>query len=276
MSTTYNPNGTLPAATSPAPVAIATASNATPIAITTSSPHGYTNGDTVEIVGNSASGANGLWVITKTGASSFTLNGSTASGAGTGGICTDYSVNPLLTIPADGDVMNASSVNVPIEGTANAIPYLYARTGAWRVVDRQVVHVSDDTWATWASHTTTGTGTWNEIPATSALFSGYALPGDVLQLEAAITANAVTGGAYGAVGVFVDGATFVTGSAQIVTSPTTTVPNSLTLLASHGVTGSPGGAAYTMSLACYSFAPGDVYTLIGHRSIVLTHYRSNA
>ena len=276
MSTTYNPNGTLPAATSPAPVAIATASNATPIAITTSSPHGYTNGDTVEIVGCSASGANGLWVITTTGASSFTLNGSTASGAGTGGIATDYSVNPLLTIPADGDVMNASSVNVPIEGTANAIPYLYARTGAWRLVDRQVVRVSDDTWATWASLTTVGTGTWEEITGTASLFSGYALSGDVLEVTASVTGDAVTGGAYGAIGVMVYGTTLVTGSAQILTGPTTGVPNSATLAASYPVAGSPGGAAYQVSLACYSFAPGNTYALQGHRSIVLHHYRSNA
>lgn len=274
MSTTYNPNGTLPAATSPAPVAIATASNATPIAITTSAPHGYNNGDTVQIVGTSASGANGLWVITKTGASSFTLNGSTASGAGTGGIATDYSINPLLTIPADGDLVNASSVNVPIEGAANAIPYLYARTGAWRVVERTVVHVSDDTWSTWASQSTSGTGAWNQIASTAGLFSGYALPGDVLQLEAALTGAAVTGGAYGAVGVLVDGSTFVTGSAQLVSTSGT--PNSVTLIASHVATTPAGGGTYDVSLACYSFAPGNTYTLVGHRSLVLTHYRSNA
>jgi len=274
MSTVYNPNGTLPAATQPAPVAVATASNATPIAITTSSPHGFTDGDTVEIVGNSAGGANGLWVIHVTGASSFTLNGSTASGAGTGGIATDYSINPLLTIPADGDLVNASSVNVPLEGTANAIPYLYARTGAYRVVDRQVVHVSDDTWATWASRTTTGTGAWEEIAATASLFTGYALPGDVLQVEAALTGTATTGGSYGAVGVMVYGTTLVTGSAQVI--GTSGTPNSVTLVASYGVAGSPGGSAYQVSLACYSFAPGDAYALQGHRSIVLTHYRSNA
>jgi len=274
MSTTYNPNGTLPAATQPVPVSIATASNATPSADTTSSPHGFTDGDTVEIVGCSASGANGLWVIHKTGASSFTLNGSTASGAGTGGIATDYSVNPLLTIPADGDLVNASSVNVPIEGTANAIPYLYARTGAWRVVERQVVHVTDDTWSTWASRTTTGTGAWEEIAATASLFTGYALPGDVLQVEAALTGTATTGGTYGAVGVMVYGSQLVTGSAQVI--GTSGTPNSVTLVASHGVSGPAGGSAYQVSLACYSFAPGDAYALQGHRSIVLTHLRSNA
>jgi hypothetical protein len=58
------------------------ATNASPIAITTSSAHGLATGNQVEIDnvhGNLS--ANGYWTITVTGADTFTLNGSTGSGA---------------------------------------------------------------------------------------------------------------------------------------------------------------------------------------------------
>lgn len=65
---------------------ITAATNATPIAITTSAPHGYATGQQVRItsvLGNTA--ANGVWTITVTGSTTFTLNGSTGSGAYTAG-----------------------------------------------------------------------------------------------------------------------------------------------------------------------------------------------
>ena len=274
MSTTYNPNGTLPAVTAFAPVAIATASNTTPISIVTSAPHGFADGDTVQIVACSDAGANGMWVIHVTAANRFTLNGSTADGGGTGGIVTDYSVNPLLTLPADGDTMNASSVNVPLEGTSNAIPFLYQRTGAYRVVDRQVIHVTDDTWAAWATLTTAGTGTWESLGAT--LFSGYALPGDLLDVRATVNGGCtVTPATFGALGVMVYGSTLIAGSGVVVPNNTATI-QTYALQASYGVSGSPGGASYTVGLAAYSNAPGNTYALTGHRSIIFTQYRSNA
>lgn len=68
------------------PRAITAASNASPIAITTSGAHGYTTGDNVAIrgiLGNLA--ANGNFTITVTGVSTFTLDGSAGSGAYTSG-----------------------------------------------------------------------------------------------------------------------------------------------------------------------------------------------
>lgn len=68
------------------PLTITAATNASPIAITTSAAHGLATGMFVRIsgvVGNLA--ANGVFVITNTGASTFTLNGSTGSGAYTSG-----------------------------------------------------------------------------------------------------------------------------------------------------------------------------------------------
>lgn len=65
---------------------VTAATNASPIAITTASPHGLSTGAQVAITavhGNLA--ANGYWTVTSTGANTFTLNGSTGSGAYTSG-----------------------------------------------------------------------------------------------------------------------------------------------------------------------------------------------
>jgi len=79
---------------------IVTASNATPIEITTATAHGLTTGAQVvieDVVGNDAvfnmvaallpswRQQMGFWTITKTGDTSFTLDGSIGIGAGTGG-----------------------------------------------------------------------------------------------------------------------------------------------------------------------------------------------
>lgn len=67
-------------------LAVTAATNASPIAITTASPHGLSSGNTATlaaILGNTA--ANGTWTISVTGASTFTLNGSTGNAVYTGG-----------------------------------------------------------------------------------------------------------------------------------------------------------------------------------------------
>jgi hypothetical protein len=75
-------NNTLPA--------IQAASNATPIQITTATAHGYSTGQKLELYGITGNtGANGVFTITVTGATTFTLQGSVGNGvynAGTGRI----------------------------------------------------------------------------------------------------------------------------------------------------------------------------------------------
>jgi hypothetical protein len=64
---------------------ISAATNASPIAITTSSAHGLLTGGYVTITGCHGNlAANGYWQITKTGSTTFTLNGSSGSGSYTG------------------------------------------------------------------------------------------------------------------------------------------------------------------------------------------------
>ena len=71
-------------------LAVAGATNASPIVITTTAPHGLASGEQVTISlvqGNTA--ANGTFTITVTGPSTFTLDGSTGNGAWTtGGVVT--------------------------------------------------------------------------------------------------------------------------------------------------------------------------------------------
>src|SRR5206468_1527484 len=58
------------------------ATNAGPISITTAAAHGLATGTLVKIAGvQGNTAANGVWTITVTGATTFTLNGSTGSGA---------------------------------------------------------------------------------------------------------------------------------------------------------------------------------------------------
>lgn len=66
--------------------AVSAATNASPIVVTVTSPHYLQTGDSVIISGVSGNtAANGSWVITRTGDNTFSLDGSTGSGAYTTG-----------------------------------------------------------------------------------------------------------------------------------------------------------------------------------------------
>jgi hypothetical protein len=69
-----------------APLTVTAATNASPIAITTSAAHGLASGQFVRVAsvgGNTA--ANGEWIITVTSGTAFTLTGTTGNGAYTSG-----------------------------------------------------------------------------------------------------------------------------------------------------------------------------------------------
>jgi hypothetical protein len=65
---------------------ITTASNTTPIVITTSAAHGFVSGERIIVSGVATNtNANGQWTITLLSSTTFSLNSSTPNGAGTGG-----------------------------------------------------------------------------------------------------------------------------------------------------------------------------------------------
>lgn len=79
---------------------VTAATNATPIVVTTASPHNLQTGDKVTVsgvVGNTA--ANGDFSATKIGANSFSLDGSSGNGAYASGGATHLSGLYLLSLP---------------------------------------------------------------------------------------------------------------------------------------------------------------------------------
>jgi len=70
-----------------APRAITSSTNATPTVITMAAVHGLSTGARVQIMGHTTNvKANGLWTVTVTSTTKFSLDGSTAGGVGADGI----------------------------------------------------------------------------------------------------------------------------------------------------------------------------------------------
>lgn len=160
MSETYVPNGTVPAPTVGANTryTIQSSTNASPIQVTFTAGTAINDQDTIEIEGHLVNtAANGVWVARKVSGSVYNLVGSTGNGVGgQTGYAIDYQVTPAITIPDDGELITASSVNPAFESNANALPFLYRRAGAARLVDVYDVDWSEDGsgWGTFASSST--------------------------------------------------------------------------------------------------------------------------
>jgi hypothetical protein len=215
MTTEYFPNVATPVVGNSTStfIGILSSTHATPIAITTTAngttpgPHGMQTGDCVEVVGHEPNeSANGAWQITVTGANTFTLNTSVGVAVGNrSGNVTQLAVDPSYTLPSDGEDVTASSVNTFAEGLANLAPWLYQRTGQYRLVDiYQANQITVKPWVNWA-----GTLGASNIAATNTpqqqslgifgILGGFGfnytnppglLPGDMLDVE--VTTGAVT------------------------------------------------------------------------------------
>lgn len=86
----YGPNGLMTSGTGTTALrdtgSVTSASNASPVVITTSAAHGLTTGTRVTIAGvTGSSTANGTFVATVLTTTTFSLDGTSAGGAGTGG-----------------------------------------------------------------------------------------------------------------------------------------------------------------------------------------------
>lgn len=286
MSTVYNANGTLPAVTKFAPVAIVSSTLATPIVVTLDpAGHGFSDGDTVRISGHDQRAANGLWQITWVSLTKVSLNGSVgAVGAGTAtGIATDLSINPLITIPSSGDGATAASVNPALEGTFNLAPFLFERAGTYRVFNRYLLATSDDTWAAWSTNASLASGAWGTVASGTGLVGFPAATGDLIDISFACTGT--TGGGASPVPLGL-GASFEAGAYGIIAGSAqrlqTAVANQcITLRGLYTVPQSSGvnitGSAINLGIMAYGNggAPPSL-NLIGHRTLIATHYRSNA
>jgi len=283
MSTTYNANGTIPAVTQPTTWAIDSSTNTTPIVVSVGAAlHGFATGDTVEITAHDQTAANGLWVITVVTTSTFSLDGSTPSGVGTAtGIVQDYAINPLITIPSDGDAASASSVNPAFEGIFNAVPFLYQRTGAYRVYDSQAVAVAGNPLAiaAWSATATIPSSLWIQCAGTASILTGYCRNGDIIEVSAVVSSD-VSGGVTIAdrqplAVQFTTPVGTYQGTAALVNSDLSFVETS-NLYGKFVVAGvATGGAAFSISLAAYGARAGTT-NLVDQYSIQFIQYRSNA
>ncbi len=115
----------------PTPKNIASSTNASPIVVTTSSPHGMKTGDSVMIHGHSTNAAaNGSWRIVVLSTTTFRLLGSTGSGIGTAvGTAHLQGFGSGTQLPSAGDDLTVASVNVPLEYLLDRTAELYRLLG---------------------------------------------------------------------------------------------------------------------------------------------------
>ena len=275
MSTVINSNGTIPQATNGwTPVDIMSSTNAAPIAVTFTGAHGFNDGDTVQIEGHATNtAANGLWIFHKTGANTGELVGSTGNGVGGAtGYALDYAINPLITVPADTDLANAASVNGPTSALFNCTPFLYERTGAWKMLEMGTL--LGGTLFTTTSTTVVNSSTWTDLGITPLVGGFYAAPGDFIHMAftSSLSATASSGVAitFGLNGAAVLGFSqdFLPSSSGVV------VP--LTLYADLQVGAIGTAIPYTVTVMGLSNSATPNVILSGKWSLSVRHYRSNS
>ena len=171
-----------------------------PIIITTSVAHGLAYGELVQIVsveGNTA--ANGLFYVAPTSGTQFGLYttftggvvGTPVAGSGAwtlGGIVIPLAWNAASTLPDDGDALNASSVNTPLEGNFDREAWLVSRLGT-----AQIMSIDEDATGTapgalWGGQAIPAVA-WSALPALIVSYTGlyggviHAAPSDVVKVE---------------------------------------------------------------------------------------------
>lgn len=166
MTVQYNGLGAVPSRPASKNIS-STASSAGLIQVTTSAAHNLMNGDRVQIVGHgvvaTAVGkeANGIWTVVVTGATTFTLTGSTYVGNG-GATGTVQSLNLAPTEPllVDGvDALDGANIHAPVEGALDKLAYLSRRVGAYRLHYEFRQHIAQ-TPNVLASNGATVSGAW--------------------------------------------------------------------------------------------------------------------
>ncbi len=292
MSSIINENGTIPAATTGGAatrIQIASSTNASPIVLTTSNPHTAVNGDTVRVEGHlTNTNANGLWTILAPTTSTITLVGSTGNGIGTAsGYVYDYAVNPLLTIPSDGDAATASSINPALGGLFNLAPWLYERTGQYRNYLAAANGFTNTFGASWSTTSVPNTSTWTLLTSTSALLVSFLNYTPVWYKNDILTATITTSQLNNAsspslvaigIGISLDGgaATYIPGSGQQVSNQANALSLSLSATIKNVAAFVAQGQKYDFCLMGYSAASGSIsLQLQGDMTIIANQWRPN-
>jgi hypothetical protein len=138
-----------------APVSV-TGAVGTPITITTGTAHGLTTGDTVEVLevrGNAA--ANGIWVATVTGGSTFTIPPATSGAYSGSGLVQSLAVGVPAAIPSPGDPGSAASVDTMLKRLSDQTAFLGRGTGGYKLAKRNVFYRINSLYgnSSWAAFT---------------------------------------------------------------------------------------------------------------------------
>jgi hypothetical protein len=184
VSSQYNGVAGNISANLPAALAIASSTNASPIAVTTSVNHGLTTGDEVVVYQHQTNtAANGTWVAVVTGAKTLTLTGSTGNGVGGAtGSLQSFSMGPTFQIPSDGDARSAASSNVGSCALGDRTAFLGANTGPYRVLSLWGAQVDDNATESTiqTSYTFTAAHTWLSVVGLISPAQGILQAGDII------------------------------------------------------------------------------------------------
>jgi hypothetical protein len=108
--------------TTPLVRAISAIANTTPVQVTTSAPHLFSTADIVVLVATGI--IDGGWTITVTGANTFTLNGSSASGTSSTGTAIDTSLTPNFQCPSNAELATVDSILAAVKTLADRSQFL--------------------------------------------------------------------------------------------------------------------------------------------------------
>ena len=258
----------------PAAVAIASTTFTNPIVVTTSAPHGLLNGDRVHVyqhVSNTA--ANGIWTVTRTGASTYTIPVAGVAAGGASGSSQGLVYGAALTLPADADASSAAIYNAALAPLTDRSAATITSIGVYKLAQKSIAYYANPlagvgtqwayiaaggvTAATPAQMTSGGVG-WAQVagsnfsvlPTTSGVAPVFALTGitfgDVLQITMTTTLNLAAAGPgrialYGSAGTPTVVPTWPVGYAAIVGAsaygPSAVEAVSVTGIATVGLTG---------------------------------------
>ncbi len=285
MGTAFNGDGTVPRATNPwSPIGIASVTNIGGFNLVTTTPvHNFGDGDTVSIEGTLAPTANGTWQIVVTGSHTFVLTGSVyVSSAGAQGYALDYSVNPLISLPDDGDPLDVSTVNPALEESANIVPYIYQRVGQYSLLNQEILAYSASIGAGVYSTTSVASGDgWKLLTGTdtTGVYSPWRLKtGDLLEVEwtsgVSVTVSGTRAGL--AIGLAFNGGGFAEAGESIIAVPDASLGSLIVRgLIDPSNIGFTSGASVGFCLMGHVTSTTLSFALFGPWHLSVKHYRLN-
>lgn len=180
----------------PSTLNIASSTNTNPIQITTSGVHGLHNGDQVDVSGHLVNtSANGLWSVTVTGLSTFTVPVAGVGVGGATGTVSPQTMGATYNEPSDGDDFDASAFNPAYSALGDRSVKLAVLTGAHKLVTPGDFNLEADS----GSHNTplfnyTGltSGTWTVSSAPPVWQVNGLLSTDIVEATLDFSFNAST------------------------------------------------------------------------------------